>query len=220
MPLVPVSAATHVRTEGTQPVLVFIDQERSMGLVVDEIVDIVDDRLDIRVGSDNPGILGSAIVNGKVTEILDVGHYLPLAFEDWLHRAEVPQETFLRRVLLIDDSAFFLNMLTPVLKAAGYSVRTATAATEALATLERDTAFDFVISDIEMPGLNGFEFAERVRADPHTAHLRLVALTSLLSPALIERGRDAGFTEFVAKFDRGGLLALLRTPPGGLARAA
>ena len=63
-----------------------------MALVVDEIVDIVEDRLDIQVGSENPGVLGSAIVKGKATEIIDVGHFLPLAFEDWFRRKEQSPE--------------------------------------------------------------------------------------------------------------------------------
>ena len=63
--------------------LVFSDGGRSMGLVVDEIVDIVEERLDIEVVSEQPGVLGSALVRGKATEIIDIGHFLPLAFDDW-----------------------------------------------------------------------------------------------------------------------------------------
>ena len=105
-----------------------------MALVVDEIVDIVDDDLDIQVGSENPGVLGSAIVRGLATEIIDVGHFLPLAFEDWFRRKE-PADQRARTVLLIDDSPFFLNMLTPVLQAAGYQVTAIVSAQEALAML-------------------------------------------------------------------------------------
>jgi two-component system chemotaxis sensor kinase CheA len=220
MPLLPVDANVRVRSEGMQPLLVFIDKERSMGLVVDEIVDIVDDRLDIQVGSRTPSILGSAIINGRATEIIDVAHYLPLAFEDWLHRAEFGDESATRRALLVDDSAFFRNMLAPVLKAAGYEVKTATGGTEALALLERDTRFDFVICDIEMPGMSGFELAERLRADQRTEKLRLIALSSHHSPAAVERGREAGFNNFVAKFDRGGLLTVLKERHHDWARAA
>ena len=219
MPLLPIDANVTVRTEGMQPLLVFIDKDRSMGLVVDEIVDIVKDRLDIKVGSRTPGILGSAIINGAATEIIDVAHYLPLAFEDWLHRAEVGEDSA-RRVLLVDDSTFFRNMLAPVLKAAGYEVKTVGSGVEALALLERDMGFDYVICDIEMPGMNGFEVAERLRADPRTEHLRLIALSSHHSPAIVERGREAGFGKFVAKFDRDGLLSVLKERQLSWARAA
>ena len=83
MPLVRVSDEVKIKREGAQPLLVFSDGNRSMGLVVDEIVDIVEDTLDIQVGSDRAGVLGSAVVRGQATEIIDVGHFLPLAYADW-----------------------------------------------------------------------------------------------------------------------------------------
>jgi two-component system chemotaxis sensor kinase CheA len=220
MPLLPLDAKVQVRSEGTQPLLVFVDKERAMGIVVDEIIDIVDDRLDIKLGSRSSSVLGSAIINGRATEIIDVAHYLPLAFEDWLHRAEIGEEGRTRRALLVDDSAFFRNLLGPVLKAAGYDVRTATGGAEALALLERDTRFDFIICDIEMPGMDGFALAEKLCADPRTAGLRLIALSSHHSPATIERGRQAGFNNFVAKFDRTGLLSVLKDRQHDWPRAA
>jgi two-component system chemotaxis sensor kinase CheA len=190
--------------------LVFSDGGRSMGLVVDEIVDIVEDRLDIQVASDTPGILGSAVIKAQATEIIDVGHYLPLAFEDWFKRKEMSDEALTRRLLFVDDSAFFRNMLTPVLKAAGYQVTAVSAAQEALALVKDARGFDVVVSDIEMPGMNGFELAEALRADPRTAGVPIIALSSLTNPAAIERGRQAGFHDYVAKFDRQGLIAALR----------
>src|SRR3974390_2447699 len=64
MPLIQVSAEARVKTEGAQPLLVFSDSGRSMGLVVDEIVDIVEDKLDIQVGSETMGGIGSAGAKG------------------------------------------------------------------------------------------------------------------------------------------------------------
>ena len=68
-------------------------------------------------------------------------------------------------MLLVDDSAFFRNMLGPVLKAAGYRVRLATNAQEGLGMLRGGQEFDAILTDIEMPDMNGFEFAETIRAD-------------------------------------------------------
>src|SRR5258706_14696309 len=83
MPLGPVNSDVRIRTSGTQPLLVFSDDDRSMGLVVDEIVDIVDDRLDIELATERPGLVGSAVIKGQATDIIDIAHYLPLAFGDW-----------------------------------------------------------------------------------------------------------------------------------------
>jgi len=210
MPLIRVNDDVRVRTEGAQPLLVFSDAGRSMGLVVDEIVDIVEDKLDIQVTSDTPGILGSAVVKGQATEIIDVGHFLPVAFEDWFRRKEMRADALTRTLLFVDDSAFFRNMLTPVLKAAGYDVTSVGGAEDALALVKKGQRFDLVVSDIEMPGMNGFDLAEALRADPRTARLPIIALSSITSPAAIERGRQAGFHDFVAKFDRQGLIAALK----------
>jgi two-component system chemotaxis sensor kinase CheA len=210
MPLVSMNESVRVKGEGAQPLLVFSDGARSMALVVDEIVDIVEDHLDIQVGSDNSGVLGSAIIKGQATEIIDVGHFLPLAFEDWFRRKEQTAQHRQRQVLLIDDSPFFRNMLTPVLQAAGYQVTAAASAPEALAMFKEGRAFDAVITDIEMPEMDGFEFATILRGDPRTADLPLIALSSVVSAEAVERGRQVGFHDYVAKFDRQGLIAALK----------
>jgi len=210
MPLVSLSDRVRVKDEGAQPLLVFSDGSRSMALVVDEIVDIVEDRLDIQVTGDNPGVLGSAVVKGQATEIIDVGHFLPLAFEDWFRRKEQTASRRPRSVLLIDDSPFFRNMLAPVLQAAGYEVTAAASAQEALALLHEGRAFDVAVTDIEMPEMDGFGFAEAVRGDPRTADLPVIALSSVVSAEAIERGRRVGFYDYVAKFDRQGLIAALK----------
>ncbi len=88
MPLLRIDTETGLKREGAQPILVFSDHGRSMGLVVDEIIDIVEDRLDIEVASNRPGVLGYAVVKGATTEIVDVGHFLPQAFEDWFRNRD------------------------------------------------------------------------------------------------------------------------------------
>jgi two-component system chemotaxis sensor kinase CheA len=220
MPLVRVSDAVRVRSEGSQPLLVFSDAGRSMGLVVDEIIDIVEDKLEIQVGSDVPGVLGSAVIKGQATEIVDIGHFLPLAFEDWFRRKEMSAEALTRNLLFVDDSPFFRNMLVPVLKAAGYAVIAVGEAAEALALIKKGNRFDVIVSDIEMPGMNGFELAEAIRADARGAQIPIIALSSLTSPASIERGRQAGFHDFVAKFDRQGLIAALKETAAEWSEAA
>jgi two-component system chemotaxis sensor kinase CheA len=219
MPLVQM-AGVNVGTTGAQPILVFADDGRSMGLVVDEIIDIVEERLNIEVAGAQEGILGSAVIKGQATEVIDVGHFLPMAFADWFSRKEMRPSATSQSVLLVDDSAFFRNMLAPVLKAAGYRVRVAPNAQEGLEALRSGQAFDVVLTDIEMPDMNGFEFAETIRADAHLSTMPIIALSSMVSPAAIERGRIAGFHDYVAKFDRPGLIAALKEQTAEVRRAA
>src|SRR5882724_2028332 len=219
MPLVQMNGVG-VGTSGTQPILVFADDGRSMGLVVDEIIDIVEEQLHIEVAGSEEGILGSAVIKGQATEVIDVGHFLPMAFADWFSRKEMRPSASAQSVLLVDDSAFFRNMLAPVLKAAGYKVRVANNAQEGLVVLRSGQSFDVVLTDIEMPDMNGFEFAETIRADAHLSATPIIALSSMVSPAAIERGRQAGFHDYVAKFDRPGLIAALKEQTAELNRAA
>lgn len=219
MPLVQMDGV-EVATSGVQPILVFADDGRTMGLVVDEIVDIVEERLAIEVASGRDGILGSAVIKGRATEVIDVGHFLPMAFADWFNRREMKPSASAQSILLVDDSAFFRNMLAPVLKAAGYRVRVATNAQEGLVALRSGEEFDAVLTDIEMPDMNGFEFAETIRADQKLNDVPIIALSSMISPAAIERGRQAGFHDYVAKFDRPGLIAALKEQTSDLNRAA
>src|SRR6267378_1059974 len=219
MPLVQMDGVS-VQTSGAQPILVFADDGRSMGLVVDEIIDIVEERLNIEVAGSADGILGSAVIKGQATEVIDVGHFLPMAFADWFSRKEMRASSTAQSVLLVDDSAFFRNMLAPVLKAAGYKVRVAVNAQEGLSALRSGHTFDVVLTDIEMPDMNGFEFAETIRADHNLSTMPIIALSSMVSPAAIERGRQAGFYDYVAKFDRPGLIAALKEQTAEINRAA
>lgn len=71
-----------------------------------------------------------------------------------------------------------------------------------------------------VPEMNGFEFAEAVRSDQRLAGMPIIALSSVVSPAAIERGRQAGFHDYVAKFDRPGLIAALKEQTTEFHRAA
>jgi two-component system chemotaxis sensor kinase CheA len=220
MPLVPVNDNVRIRTSGGQPLLVFSDDDRSMALIVDEIIDIVDDRLDIELASGQPGVIGSAVIKGQATEVIDVAHFLPLAFDDWRSWKERRAARAAPSVLLIDDAPFFRNMLVPVLKAAGYAVTAVGSAAEALALLRGGRRFDVAITDLDMPGMDGFEFASAVHAQPATAGMPIIGLSSLVSAEAIERGKQVGLYDYVAKFDRQGLIAALQEQTADLGRAA
>jgi two-component system chemotaxis sensor kinase CheA len=220
MPLLRVNTQTGIKQDGAQPILVFSDQDRSMGLVVDEIIDIVEQRLDIEVASERPGVLGYAVVKGSATEIIDIGHYLPQAFADWFLRREKPAARVARKVLLVDDSAFFRDLLAPLIRAAGYQVIAFASAAQALAAIKSGSRADIVVTDIEMPEMDGFELARALRDNPGTAGIPIIALSAMVSADAIERGRVVGFHDFVAKFDRTGLIAAIKEQSADLHQAA
>ena len=211
MPLIAIDPRYQMGSEGRQPILVFADKDHTMGLVVDEIVDIVEDHLKIELAVDRPGLIGSAVVAGKATDLIDAGFYLTQAYNDWFgaHSDGEFEGERGKRILLVDDSPFFRNLLTPLLSVAGYQVTTVDSGDRALSLCEAGEEFDVIISDIEMPGMNGFEFATAVKSDSRWQKTPLVALSSHATPKDLDRGRAAGFSDYVAKFDRDALLHTL-----------
>jgi two-component system, chemotaxis family, sensor kinase CheA len=194
-----------------QSVLVFNDGDRSMGLMVDEIVDVIEDRLSIELSGAQSGLLGTAVIGGHATDVIDTGFWLTQAWQDWFHgSAETQGHDKSRRVLVVEDSDFFRQLLTPILGAAGYRVTAAPSAAEALRLREAGEMFDVIVSDIAMPDMDGLDFARTVRAGGSWAALPMIALSARGEPRDIEAGRDAGFTDYVAKFQRDALIASLQ----------
>lgn len=220
IPIIPASESMAVRSSGIQPVLVFSEGDRTAGLAVDEIVDIVEEHLDIRTTGQGPGIIGSAIIRGHATEIIDVAHFLPFAYPDWFDDEGPRRITASRRVLLVDGAPFFRGMLVPVLKAAGYEVVALAEVDAALTLLRRGDTFDVIVADVEAPVPNGFNLAEIVQADHHLASLPVIGLASRSRDDLLERAHALGLAEFVAKFDRDGLIAAIGDVVNGRELAA
>lgn len=212
MPLTTIDDSVKIVGEGRQPVLVFSDHDRTMGLVVDEIVDIVEDYLDVEMISERDGFVGSAVIRGKATDIVDVGYCLQKCFGNWFGGNETRpfgQGSDKQKILLVDDSPFFRNMLVPLLKTAGYDVSTAENGVDALKKRDSGENFDIIISDIEMPGMDGFTFAEEIKGDDRWNETPIVALSSHTTPDDFDRGRAVGFSDYVAKFDRDSLMSAL-----------
>ncbi|MDO8420940.1 MAG: chemotaxis protein CheW [Parvibaculum sp.] len=213
MPLVGFNGEPALR-EGKHPILVFAEGDRMCGLVVDEVVDIVEGSLDLQLvsGGTEAGLLGSSIIDGKSTDVIDTVHYLRKSDAAWfeLHTHEPFGIENERRVLLVEDSSFFRNLLMPMLKMAGYRVTIAEHG-EAALTICNDEGedFDIIVSDIEMPGLSGFDLARALRLEDKWKSTPIVALSSHANPQDFERGRDAGFTEYVTKLDPKALLTSL-----------
>jgi two-component system chemotaxis sensor kinase CheA len=144
--------------------------------------------------------------------VIDVGHFIAQGRDDWFGGSAnsrlggVEQG---RRVLLVDDSPFFRNMLAPLLQVAGYEVTTAENAEAALKLREDGAEFDLILSDIEMPGMDGFAFAEAVRQEGRWSATPIVALSGHANQRLMDRGREVGFADYVPKLDRDALLTSL-----------
>ena len=190
-----------------QPVLVFADGARRMGLLVTSIIDVVHGRLQIELGAARPGLLGTAIIGGQAADVLDTGHWLTLAWRDWF--AAPPRGDARRRVLVVEDSDFFRQLIVPTLAAAGYHVTAAASAAAALALRDGGLPVDAIVSDIDMPEMDGLAFARVVRQGGAWAHVPMIALSAHDGPDDGARAKAAGFSAHVPKSRRPVLLDTL-----------
>jgi len=211
MPLVNLDSSRKFKEEGRQPILVFADGDRTMGIAVDEIVDILEDKIDIELSSEIDGQVGTAVIDGSATEIIDVAYYIEKAFGT-LGSSSTSGHTSTENmpsILLIDDSKFFLNMIRPLLSAAGYKITAVDSAAAALVLREKGNDFDIIVSDIEMPDMDGFSFAEEVRSGGIWQTTPMIALSSHHTPKDFARGREVGFDDYVVKLERDTLMTTI-----------
>jgi two-component system chemotaxis sensor kinase CheA len=114
-------------------------------------------------------------------------------------------------LLVVEDSVTSRTLLKNILESSGYDVVTAVDGVDALTALHT-AHFDLVVSDVEMPRMDGFALTERIRQDRKLADLPVVLVTALASREHRERGVEAGANAYVVKssFDQSDLLAVIR----------
>jgi two-component system chemotaxis sensor kinase CheA len=114
-------------------------------------------------------------------------------------------------ILVVEDSITSRTLLKNLLEVSGFDVATAVDGADGLATL-KSGVFDLVVSDVDMPRMNGFELTTRIRADKRLAELPVVLVTALDSREDRERGIDVGANAYIVKssFDKGNLLEAVR----------
>lgn len=166
-----------------------------------------------------PYIAGAAIMgSGKVMIILDGNDLVRTASGAALPRRRLRPVTISAateralRVLVVDDSITTRTLEKNILETAGFDVYVAIDGVEAWAMLS-DLDFDVVISDVEMPNMNGFELTRRIKDNTVTGHIPVILLTSLGKPEQREAGLRAGADAYLVKsrFDQGELLRTIQS---------
>jgi two-component system chemotaxis sensor kinase CheA len=195
---------------GTVDVIVFSYDKKVIGLVVKEILDIMHAPFDIKLSSRDSkehGYLGSMVIDGKTTDVVDVAHLLSDMIGEVVSDTQKGKNPSTQdcQLLLVEDSPFFRNLTVPLLSAAGYKVTAAEDARHALDELAQKK-YDMIVTDIEMPGMDGFDFAAACRSNPKINGTPIVAYTATVSDEVIKRSKTVGMQDCIVKTDRPGLL--------------
>jgi two-component system chemotaxis sensor kinase CheA len=199
-------------------VIIFPVANREVGLLAAPPVDAVDvavavDEMTLRQN----GVSGSAIIEGQTTLIIDVFEVMETLNPDWFESrpaitgmdngANDNDSESGKKILVVEDSDFFRSQVRKFIENAGYQVVDAEDGQLAWDYLqEHPDEIRLVVTDLEMPNMDGFELTKQIKADQRFAALSVIALTSLASDEHVAQGKEVGIDDYQIKLDREKLL--------------
>ncbi|OGU40345.1 MAG: hypothetical protein A2X61_11055 [Ignavibacteria bacterium GWB2_35_12] len=198
-------------------IIVLNSQQKKVGFQVDEIIneqEVIVKELGRQL-SRVRNIYGATTVGSRelvlILNVPDLIKSTIAAPELYKAPAVLEEERKHKRVLVVEDSITARTLLRGILESSGFDVRTAVDGLDAITTLKGES-FDLVISDIDMPNMNGFILTEKIRADKKLSDLPVILVTSLDSRSDRERGIDAGANAYIVKssFDESNLIEVIK----------
>jgi len=154
----------------------------------------------------------STLATGKIALLLNVADVIKRAAKVTPARiaGAEPARIKSKSILVAEDSITARTLLKNILETAGYNVKTAVDGADAFA-LVKSEVFDIVISDVDMPRMNGFELTAKIRADKKLSEMPVVIVTAMESREHRERGIEVGANAYIVKssFDQSNLLDVI-----------
>lgn len=198
-----------IPTDGMREVIVFSYDGKTVGLLADEILDILACEPALSLVSDDRNFIGTIVMNGRSTDVVDVGHLLSRVLDiDANISEQFNQNKREARILFVEDSMFFRNLTVPFLSAVGHRVTAVPSGFDALDELKRNE-YDIVITDIEMPDMDGFELAKSIRVNAAWSTLPIIAFTSTINEGFDQKMKDSGVDMCALKTERDKLLVAI-----------
>ncbi|MCP4745497.1 MAG: response regulator [Desulfobacteraceae bacterium] len=186
-------------------VIVFKVTGREVGLLAMGPVDALDTGIEIDGSTlKQTGIMGSTIIDNNTTLMVDIHEIVKISNPQWFE--EKPEEKQIKTettILFAEDSTFFRNQVKGSIEQEGFTVLEAEDGVVAWDLLqEHADQISLVVTDIEMPNMDGFTLTTKIKQSPLFAHLPVIALTTLAGEEDIAKGKNAGIDDYQIKLDR------------------
>jgi two-component system chemotaxis sensor kinase CheA len=187
-------------------VVVFNDDDRSVGMVVDQILDVAEEAVTVRQKSNRKGLLGSAVVGKRVTDFLDLNEVIRASEGNWDKNADGHGNS--KKILVADASSFSRGMIRSGLDMAGYIVLEAANLDEAIRILEKQP-LDAVVAALDFPPKGSSALLEAIRRRPEWEKIPVLAVVDASDHVLASAVRSAGFQDCQSKIDSAAILESL-----------
>jgi two-component system chemotaxis sensor kinase CheA len=198
------SAADTAGVQEPAQVIVFTDGDRSIGLLVDQILDIVEETITVRRSAERKGLLGSAVIGKKVADLLDLHAVIEAADDDWFGSRKTQLSAGVT-VMVAESSAFARGLVRNSLEMAGYHVVEAADAQEALHLLER-RRIDVVVASADLQPEGDAGLRKKMQQVPKFAGIPTLALANTSEETKAHGGHPGNGDDYELKFDREAML--------------
>lgn len=195
-------------------VIVFNIRNRAVGLLAIGPIDAIEVSVEIDdVTLKQTGIMGSAIIAKHTTMLVNVFEIVETIFPEWfedqvIYEADEETSDNPPTLLIAEDSNFFRNQVRGYMSEAGYEVIEAEDGQIAWDLLqEHADEISMIVTDIEMPNMDGFELTEKIKGDSRYSHFPVIALTTLAGDEDVAKGKAVGIDEYHIKLDKERLMA-------------
>jgi len=216
--LAQVSSVKPLAEKEQREIIVFTVAGKEVGLMATPPIDAVEIILNVdETTLKQPGIMGSTIIDNQTTLMVDIFEIIKTLLPEWFRDSDIlkdaPKDGEKQiNILFAEDSAFFRNQVVKFLNDAGYNVWASEDGLEAWNMLnEKGPEVDIVLTDLEMPNMDGFELTSKIKNDANFSHLKVIALTSLAGDQFVTKGKAVGIDEYKIKLDREELLKTIKT---------
>ncbi|OYW20884.1 MAG: hypothetical protein B7Z55_06580 [Planctomycetales bacterium 12-60-4] len=187
--------------------IVFSDGVNALGLMVDQIRDIMEEPLVIRSGTQRSGVLGTAIIDGKATDVVDTQYYLAQTNPQWFKK---DLRTTPRRFLIVVESLFFRQLVRTACEAAGFRATVVESLARAEEALDHSGPFDAIVCDADADDPRMTRFSEWARRGADGDQRPIVAMTGVDCPEHRASLEACGCDVVLTKFNPQQLTAALK----------
>lgn len=210
LPLFAIEEAANVKPLAEKEellVIVFTVAGREIGLLATPPLDAIEESISIDESTlKQTGIKGSAIIRNYTTLIVDIVGLVKASNPGWFEGAQIREDRLDKKaaiILYVEDSDFFRSQVRQFLEDDGYDVIEAEDGVIAWDLLQKHAGeISLIITDIEMPNLDGFGLVRKIRGDKRFSKLPIIALTTMASDKNIATGKEVGINDYQIKMDK------------------